>query len=1205
MAENLTAEQQRAIETYDRNLLVSAAAGSGKTHVLAKRCAYLVCDAQPPCNADELLVVTFTVAAAEEMRRRIGAALSSRAAGSQDPRLIRQPLLLAGAQIGTIHSLCSSILRRHFHEVGLDPNFRLLDDDEAKLLRRDVAQGLIEQKLEGDHADVTVRLLEHYAGGSTSRIVGTLLGLQARLSSLCDPDKWLAERRARLVEASEKPLRESELGTLAIGILRQRLETMASQADRLVQTLKEAGVAKYEYWALELRSIVADWAAALANRSFDQAADIVRSTTLPRLPTIKEAEVRDRFKDRIDAVRKPIANFGKAGLFLFTESALQADLRKTLWAVDALDDLVKSFEKAYTAAKRETNALDFADLERFALDLLRDKSTGEPTAIAQEYRRQFRHVLIDEYQDVNELQDTLLAMISREDEGNLFCVGDVKQSIYRFRQADPARFIARDKRYAAGDARVGQVINMRKNFRSRGPLLETLNGIFETLMSEASAEVDYNDSQRLVPGAAFPEVPGGLTGRPIELHVIEKMQSGQSAEIDADEREAVLVASRIRAMTGMDGRPPVQVTDRNGQVREATPGDFAVLLRTVRVKSERYASVLRRAGVPVLADSTTGFFNSTEVRDLLCALRLIDNARHEYDLAGFLRSPLCNWPNAEDRLATIRIAYPTKSAPWFHRAAALYAREKQDALAIDLREQFKVLDEWRSFAAERPVADVVWRVLQETSYLTWCAGLPDGEQRVANLLDLHERARAFDCFRRPTLARFLHFLSNLEEEADLGMPSLTATEQKAVRILSVHKSKGLEFPIVLLPDLGKAFNLREAGDTLLVDDCVGLGLRVVDVEREAHYPSLASTVAQHEIRRRALAEELRVLYVAATRAREHLILIGTEEAGTEEGWDDAGRGRIGRTPAGEVLAARTMFDWIGPAAAQVESRQPGSFERHLHSADDMEALATDLLDDVRRRDQPSLLADGKPLPDAPPPSTAVNNVIRRLEFRYAHDELTRQPAVESVTNLAKRGKSAPGGQSRSDQAVVPFGSVLRPPRCCRPDKKLSPVDAGSLTHTVLQRLNFEGNLSPDGIRAQISNLVERRFIRADEADQADVDAVAWFAQTDLGKRCHDAAAADSLRREFELVYSTPADGSSDPADLIMVRGRIDAMLIEPEGLVLIDYKTDAVTRETLPARVDFYRPQIQTYREQLERVTGRKVMAAYLVFTTPRVIEAV
>ena len=1007
MNPNFTAEQRRAVVTHDRNLLVSAAAGSGKTEVLAERCAYLVTEADPPCNADELLVVTFTVASAEEMRRRIGAKLSSKTLTATDPRLLRQPLLLAGAQIGTIHGLCSSILRRHFHEVGLDPNFRVLDNDEAALLRRDVADQLVERRLEGDDADVTVRLLEHYAGGSPSRIVNTLLALQARLSSLCDPGQWLAERRARIEEASQYAISESELGRRAIRIMVDDLATLAATAGRLVHVFTQARFPPYVQVARDLAATLAGWQSALTDRPFDQAADIIRSTDLGRLPPVKAGMLDDRVKARMASLKKRVGDFAKSGLVLFTEPQLQADLAQTLWAVDTLDQLVSDFEQAYTTAKRDTNAVDFADLERNALTLLRGPE-GEPTPIALEYRRHFKHVLVDEYQDVNELQDTLIAMLADESRGNLFCVGDVKQSIYRFRQADPARFKARAARYGAESARDGELVFMRKNFRSRGPLLDVLNDLFEALMTEESAEVDYDESQRLVPGATFPDELGGFGGKPIELHVVEKKAAGALSDLEADEREAVLTADRISALLGRNGDAPVKVVQRNGVARDADPGDFAVLLRAVKVKSERFASILRRAGLPVHADSTTGFFESQEIRDVLCALRLIDNSRNEYDLAGHLRSPLCQWPNAEDRSGHHSAGLSRHaSRPGFHRAAARYA-EGQGETAAALRDVFDRLRQWRAFAAERPIADLVWHVLEQTSYLAWCAGLPDGEQRVANLMELHDRARAFDRFRRPTLSRFLHFLGTLEEQADLGMPS-PGSGEKAVRVMSIHKSKGLEYPIVVLPDLGKEFNLRDAGEMLLVDDTVGIGLRVVDIDREAHYPSLASTVAQHHIRRRALAEELRVLYVGATRAREHLILIGTDDADVEQVWDDAWRGHRGAIPPGEVLAGRSMLDWVGPAAAQAESHAPGSVRRVVHAAEDLDRLAEHTLENARRQDRVSLVADLQPLAAPPVLTREVRHAIRRLDWASPHQALTHQPAVQS-RHAAHQARRRAGGR---------------------------------------------------------------------------------------------------------------------------------------------------------------------------------------------------
>ena len=1198
--------QRKAIETHNRNLLVSAAAGSGKTAVLAERCAYLVCEADPPCDADELLVVTFTVAAAEEMRKRIGQAIAARAAASDDPRLLRQPLLLAAAQIGTIHSLCSSIIRRHFHVLGIDPGFRLLDEDEARLLRHDLADQLVEERLE-DETDTDFRkLLEHYAGGSPQRIVETVLGLSSKLSSLIEPDSWLALRRERLVEAAERPIRDSFLGQEMLKILQSRCATLEASARRLAATLDAVSTLPgYGRAVHAIADVLEEWKQAIADRPFDLAADIIRSTEFETLPRMKESPEKLHFKARIDALRANIRSFAKVGVLCFAEEELQANTTQTLWAVDQLTRIVHEFEQRYALAKQNAGNLDFTDLERFALRLIRDADTGESTTIAAEYRRQFKHVLIDEYQDVNELQDMLLGMLASESHGNLFCVGDVKQSIYRFRQADPARFIARYKRYKDKETHAGEVIDLQTNFRSRGPLLEVLNRLFEVLMTRESAEVEYNRSQRLVPGATFPDGDSLFTGSPIELHVIEDpAQPGGAMQFEADEHEAILIASRIQTLLGRDGSAPKHVADRDGGTRPIEPRDIAILLRTMRIKAERYAAILRRANIPVQADSTTGFFESAEIRDLLCTLSAIDNERNEYDLAGYLRSPLAGLTHADDRLAKIRLAYPSRDAAWFHQALHRYVIEHNDDVAASVKAALDQLARWRAISQDRPVADVVWAILSDTSYAAWCAGLPDGEQRVANLLDLHKRARAFERFRRPTLARFLHYLSNLEDQSDLGMPSVTADGQNAVRILSVHKSKGLEFPVVIVPDLGKEHNLRDATEKIIVDETVGLGLRVVDTEKEIHYPSLASMIGQHEVRRRALAEELRVLYVAGTRAREHLILIGTAGENATQTWDDAWTNLQGPIPAGDVLSGRSMLDWVGPAAAIAKARSPGSVDRRIHTSQSLEQIGRSQFDPSSREAENNPLADLRPLHPAPPLAANVKAAIERITYVYPHEAATHIPATAAVTTLTKAGQSAPGGTSPSAKDVVQFDPILRLPRSIEGDTAPTPADIGSVTHTVLQHLDFNRPCDDADVDAQIESMIARRFMRPNQSAHVDRAAIHWFLQTDLGRLLR--ARAGAVRREFDLTYSVaPPNVDEASGDLVMVRGRLDAVLVEADGLTIIDYKTDRVTEVTLPSRVDFYRGQMDAYRTQLARVTHRAVKATYLVFLTPRQVIAI
>jgi len=1204
MATKWTDQQKHAIDEHEHNLLVSAAAGSGKTAVLAARCVALICDPQQPCNADELLVVTFTNAAAAEMRQRITRLLNEEAANAQSRdedearRLQRQVLLLAGAQIGTIHSFCATMLRRYFHELGIDPGFRLLDEDEAALQRRDLMDELVEERLADPESSMFARLTEQYANGSVLRIGEIILRLYQQQSALPDSSKWLAERHAKLEEAIDKPIRESALGQEMLGLLEGRRASIEAEAQRLEAALRrQSGYEKYADFVGLIVNAAADWKDALTRRPFDQIADIIGSTDFGRLPALKPAPPdKEAWQKRINALRKEVDGLAGSSVLRFTEDELKLHLRQTAWASAALAELVDAFRKRFDAQKRQNGTLDFNDLEHLALKLLRDEN-GEPTAVARAYRQQFRYVLVDEYQDINELQDTLLQMVADESRGNLFCVGDAKQSIYRFRQADLQRFINRYIRYKkiAGS---GEVIDLQQNFRSRGRLLETLNAIFERLMTKESAELRYDKSQRLVPGATYyGEGERQFTGSPLEFHVIEKDAGAAGPrEYESDEREAVLISSRLRKILGHDGSPGMLVTERDGQTRPAEPGDIAILLRAMHIKAERFATTLRRAGVPVRADSTTGFFAATEVQDLLATLRLIDNRRSDYDVAGYLRSPLCGLERPEDTLAEIRLAYPDLP---FHQAAERFVRDRGDSVAVDVGQSLGNIELWREVAQQSSVAELVERILADTSYAVFVAGLPDGPQRSANLAELLDRARGFEKFRRPTLSRFLHYIANLQDAGDLGMPPADGASRNAVRVMSVHKSKGLEFPIVVLPDLGKEHNLRDASGLITVDESVGLALRGVDTEREAHFPSLTSTIAQHHIRRRALAEELRVLYVAATRAREHLMLVGTDTRAAIEEWDEEWRGHVGPLPAGAVLAGRSMLDWLGPATALAEAASPGSIQRHEHTCEAIEELGKKLLDPANRGLDAGPMQKLRPIDGIRTAPPRVAAAIERVELQYPFEKYAELPAVVAVTDQVRTNKKAAGGENPSQAAVVTFERILRAPRFLTQDQRLSPADAGSVTHTVMQRLDFSKAADELGLRQQIQRLVERRFLRPEEAPQVQVDKILWFLSTDLGQRFR---AAKTLLRELDVIYAEPADGSSDPLDQTMVRGRLDAALVEEGGLTLVDYKTDRVTADTVAQRAAFYRPQIDIYRTQLQRLTKRPVTAAYLVFLSAETI---
>ncbi len=498
----------------------------------------------------------------------------------------------------------------------------------------------------------------------------------------------------------------------------------------------------------------------------------------------------------------------------------------------------------------------------------------------------------------------------------------MKQSIYRFRLAEPDRFIRRLDQYrgdgVSENGGSGQVIHLRANFRSRSPLLDAINGVFERLMTEAAGNVGYDESHRLVAQLEFPEpkTAATFTGSPIELHLLPAAVGSGAAdsdepsedekELDRTEREALFVAHRIRQIMGMDGAAPMHVMDRNPQgVMQPRPirfKDIVILLRSMQFKADQFSRMLEQAGIPAHADSSTGFFESMEVRDVLSLLHLLDNQRQDIPLAAVLRSPLAGIAQPEDALARVRLAFPAgPGALPFHDAVVKYQTEKDDELAATLRDFFLKLHEWREIAQRRPLDELIWRIYQQSGYLAFCSGLPGGDQRVANLLELHERAAQFGTFQRQGLSRFMRFVESLRDESDLGMPSVASEADDVVRIMSIHRSKGLEFPVVILADLGKAINLQDCQGTILVDRNAGLGLEVVDEARSVRYPSLASTRVQGRLRQQALAEELRVLYVAMTRAQEHLICVGSCGEKSPPAWLSRWQSHRGAFPADAIL----------------------------------------------------------------------------------------------------------------------------------------------------------------------------------------------------------------------------------------------------------------------------------------------------------------
>lgn len=1218
-----TKDQADAIHHTDGALLLSAAAGSGKTAVLAERCAYLVCDAPEPCEVDELLVLTFTRAAAAEMRERIERAIRRRVDAVAEPseRLLRQLRLLDRASITTLDGFCGTLVRSNFHLVGVDPAFTILAPEDASLLRADICNALVEAAYDGPDADAFKHLLDAYFGEQEDTLVAQVIAAHGLMQSIVDPDAWAARSVASLTIGT--PSAPSELAHQfarvqhRAAVAGQRsLEQTAAAADRY------DGLAGYAAHARSLAEELRERAALATALDFDALAARLDAFAMPRLPNAKkDAAGKEAIKKRIDGVKESMKSGTLHTLFRWTWRQLAEDLEPIQQAAEYFFQFVAQFGTGFAQAKRAIRALDFADTETFALRILRgDAEQFAPSPAAIDLQQRFRHVLVDECQDINPLQDAILRLLSTDRRAeltpdvpsNLFQVGDVKQSIYRFRLAEPRQFVARAELLRAGGPPRGRVIDLQANFRSRPALLEAANDIFRLLMTRESADVDYDATQELrSPGDYADAGTPSFAGKPIELYVLPK-DAGAGGRADEDagegdaeetpdrfEREVNFVARRIRQLVCVDESQRPRVIARTAESTVARPirfGDIAVLLRSARHKASVVADQLRAAGVPVHADDTTGFFQATEVQDVLSLLRVLSNRRQDIALAALLRSPLAAIDDADDALAEIRIAYPEES---FHRAVARYASERDDGLAHSMRAFCATLDRWRQLGQDRPIVDALGRILDETNYATFCRALPGGAQRTSNLDELLSRAAQFDNFERQGLDRFLRFLHELEAADQLGRPPVATGSTDVVRVLTVHKSKGLEFPVVIVPDLGKAFNERSLGASVMLDRDLGIGMTAVDLKRRVRYPSAASTVVREHARRQALAEEIRVLYVALTRAREHLILVGTGEESKVERWREDWSDHVGPLPDDAVQSARTPLDWLGPIAAITERRGLGTFDVHLgapaHAEDDGTRGCGP--DETRERATQWIAAARRAtLPDVP--DAAAATVVARLTYAYPHDVAASHRATRAVTDSIEA--TAPRIVGRAPRAEVPGeAAALAWPEAYEPPTRANAVDIGAATHRLLQSLDFGRRLDADDVREQLAALVARRAMSEADAALVNVDAIAWLGTTEVADLIR--RPGTRLLREQSLSIADPiAGGRAD--DRVLVRGRLDALVVEADALTIVDYKTDRIEPTDVAARAAFYAPQLRAYADAVSRLLGRRVTRAVAVFLTPRAI---
>ncbi len=1347
-----TPEQWSAVTARGSDLLVSAAAGAGKTAVLVERIIQLILgEAGPeaPVDVDRLLVVTFTDAAAAEIRGRVAQALRQRLDTAETARLRRQVALLGRASISTLHSFCLTVCRRYFHRLGLDPAFEILSAEEADLLRDEVLTAVLEQFYDrGEPAFYD--LVEAYGSERGDEpLRQAVLGLYALARSHPDPGSWLA----RAMEAFEPPagvrLADLPFGRAALADVETSLQNLVQGLDvAWIMATGPGGPSAYGPVLAEDRARLAG-AASSVRRTLDggsweaAAAAIVEAATfadLPRSgraqsnPALKKA-VRKRREETKDAVADLAEAFGGR-----TETEFLEETRRLAGPMRVLVSLLTGFELAYREAKDERAVLDFGDLEHCCLKALSaptDGPTSGPSAAAAELSERFEEVLVDEYQDTSEVQEAILRLVSRGD--NLFMVGDVKQSIYRFRLAEPSLFQGKYQEFrpleptpgpsrpgsAPGPPRAepapvlgsasdcgpsGRRAVLPHNFRSRKPVLDAVNYIFRQVMRPDAAEIDYDREAELAYGGGF-YGPEGEAGPAVELHLLEAgvdpatggpaagtddpavsadaadadapAASADAADADAPvasadapaersasdgpevtaspspedlrvvEREACLVAGRVKEM--VEGVAPLLIWDKNTETyRPVRFRDIAVLMRATTGLANQVLEAFARLGVPAYAHLSVGYFAAVEVETALSLLRLIDNPRQDIPLAAVLRSSIVGLDEAA--LARIRLSF--RPGDFYDAVRATAAGSAVDpaadpaadpVLASRLRTFLERLETWRDAARRGPLSELVWRLLRETGFYAHTGGLPNGAQRQANLRGLHDRARLFDQFSRQGLARFLRFLDRLREsEGDLGPPPPLGEGEDAVSVLSIHRAKGQEFPVVFLIHLGKRFNLSDACGDLLCHRTLGLGPAVVDPIRRLKYPSLAGRAVSQARRADAVAEEMRCLYVGMTRARDCLVLVGSRRnlaAGLGR-WclpESAASGEAGapgisappdarpRLTAARVAGARTYLDWIVPAVAahpeaaplrSISGYEPGSladpsrWEIRLWGPPgfpDVMILAEPPLSREAGEVDWDRIADLAPLPEV-----ADGPLRAGLDWAYPAARLSLLPAKIAPSELKRLWQR--GLEEDAVTRPTPAGAA-RPAFLREAPAGLTSAEKGQATHLLLRHADLSGPLDEEALSALAGTLADREVMTLAEAQGADVKAVARFFSSGLGGWL--LASRDRVRREVPFTLGLPAaevygSGTDWPgaesaearaaepssaearaAETVLIQGIVDAIVDEPDGLTILDFKTDAVAADETLARAETYRPQVDLYRRAVETIWNRPVKAVVLCFLSP------
>jgi ATP-dependent helicase/nuclease subunit A len=1210
MAMAWTKEQQAAIDSRGQTLLLSAAAGSGKTAVLVERIIQRLLDQEHPADITQLLVVTFTKAAAAEMRDRVAAALMnalSKGAGQGDAaRIERQLALLPSAHISTLHSFCQDVIRRYFYRINIDPAFTIAGQEELSLLRRNVLENVFLAYYEDDEKAQFLYPLADMFGNDRGddALMDTVGHMYDYSRSMPWPEQWLHDAAASYEIQDHTSIDD--------------LPWCAPMKQQIQRTIREK-VAVYDACLLQMKQRPAFAAAAeqfmlertalqdvLQHTAWDGMGKAVRAVEFPRLKAVRNLSDDDKVfwetcKSARNTVKKDITESLQQVYFTVPSQAWIDGIRAMAPMMKGLVQLTKDFAAAYEQAKQDKGWIDFSDLEHYCLQILLDSSStpqhSVPSAAAEELRQLYIEVLIDEYQDTNGVQELITRLVSTDT--NRFMVGDIKQSIYRFRLADPTLFLNKYMSFSRAEGAAQRCIDLSKNFRSAANILDAVNEVFAGAMTKEATGMEYGDREKLYAGRPSPTDPT-WAGGPIEVHLLDTDEEDKDIAQDdeeeqgltAFEKESRLIAQRIIELKSSG----VSIEDKHAGMVPLSYRHIVVLLRSMTGKAEVLLEALQAAGIPAYAEQNGGYFAASEVQVMLSLLRCIDNPEQDLPMAAVLRSALCGMDEAG--LSALRLA--GDRTLW--QNLPVYIKSLDGDKGNSLQCFYDKLETWRTFSRRHGVAELLQCIYSETAYYDYVGGMPGGSVRQANLQALYNRAGQYEAAGFRGIFRYLKLIDKMQDDGiDLAPAKVIGENEDVVRIMSIHKSKGLEFPVVIIADMGKTFNRQDMQSLVLFHNTLGIGIKQYDPVWRMFYPTFIWSGIAARLTWESTAEEERVLYVAMTRARDKLILTGHSRHLLKD-WQ---RWQSHADPA----QSHTYFDWVMPVLANQEECQlmeqaiengrdmkccSGSWQVILHHGTSHFGMTEAVL-----QQEPRLQC----LKNGVPSQTVVPDWMdAALSWQYGYATAVTTPAKLTVTEI-KRQYGLLHDDVLREEASLAVAPLMEhrseedsfeqlPPWLQEEEEITSGAKRGTILHKVMQYLPVCPDMTDTDLRQHIAQWEIDGIFTDEEAKWVYVPAVLTFCQSELGKRM---AQSPDVRREypFSVLFSRGIYlPDIEEGEEILLQGVVDCLFREGEQWVLIDYKTDHLDTED-----DFrkrYAVQLALYKRAVEQISGVHIRQVYI-----------